>query len=140
MKLERNLFYVLISEMLFTILPLIVISIVRSYQYKFELIFYNTEWAMMSIILFGQSIVKFSSGIANSRLKFRWQLVSMIISLIIIFGLVPSIIILIINLLNNEMIFGVHIAQIILFVLSIITFFIVGYLGQKLIEEKNNCT
>lgn len=139
MKLERNLFYVLISEMLFTVLPLLVISIVRSYQSKFELIFYNTEWAMISIILFGQSIVKFSSGIANSSLKFRWQLVSMIISLIIIFGLIPSIIVLIINLINNEMILGIHIAQIILFILSMITFFIVGYLGQKLIEEKNNC-
>ncbi|WP_312081804.1 hypothetical protein [Empedobacter sp.] len=138
MKLERNLFYVLISEMLFTILPLIVISIVRSYQCKFELIFYNTEWAMISIILFGQSIVKFSSGTANSSLKFRWQLVSMIISLIIIFGLIPSIIVLIINLLNNEMILGIYIAQMILFIFSMITFFIVGYLGQKLIEEKNN--
>lgn len=136
MKLERNLFYVLISEMLFTVLPLIVISIVRSYQCKFELIFYNTEWAMMSIILFGQSIVKFSSGIANSSLKMRWQLVSMIISLIIIFGLIPSIIVLIINLLNDEIMFGLHFAQISLFVLSIITFFIVGYLGQKLMDEK----
>lgn len=136
MKLERNLFYVLISEMLFTVLPLIVISIVRSYQCKFELIFYNTEWAMMSIILFGQSIVKFSSGIANSSLKFRWQLVSMIISLIIIFGLIPSIIILIISLLNDEKMFWLHFAQITLFILSIITFFIVGYLGQKLIDEK----
>lgn len=136
MKLERNLFYVLISEMLFTVLPLIVISIVRSYQCKFELIFYNTEWAMMSIILFGQSIVKFSSGIANSSLKFRWQLVSMIISLIIIFGLIPSIIILIISLLNDEKMFWLHFAQITLFILSIITFFIIGYLGQKLIDEK----
>jgi hypothetical protein len=136
MKLERNLFYVLISEMLFTLLPLIVIGIVRSYQSKFELIFYNTEWAMMSIILFGQSIVKFSSGVANSKLKFRWQLVSMIISLIIIFGLVPSIIILIINLLNSEPSFGLHLAQITLFISSILTFFIIGYLGQKLIDQK----
>ncbi len=136
MKLERNIFYVLISELLFTILPLIVITIVRSYQNKIELIFFNTEWAMMAIILFGQSIVKFSSGIANSNLKFRWQLVSMIISIIIIFGLAPSIIILIINLINVQPIFGLHIAQLVLFVISIITFFIVGYLGQKLIDDK----
>ncbi|TDE01705.1 hypothetical protein [Flavobacterium sandaracinum] len=136
MKLERNLFYVLVSEMLFTILPLIVITIVRSYQNQYELIFYNTEWAMMSIILYGQSIVKFSSGVANSNLKFRWQLVSLIMSLIIIFGLVPSIIILIINLLNSEPNFGLHIAQMLLFIVSIITFFIVGYVGQKLIDGK----
>ena len=90
----------------------------------------------MSIILYGQSIVKFSSGVANSNLKFRWQLVSLIMSLIIIFGLVPSIIILIINLLNSEPNFGLHITQVFLFVVSIITFFIVGYVGQKLIDGK----
>lgn len=136
MKLERNLFYILVSEVLFTILPLIVITIVRSYQYQAHLIFYNTEWAMMSIILFGQSIVKFSSGVANSNLKFRWQLVSLIMSLIIIFGLIPSIIILIINLLNSKNSYGLHIVQMILFVVSIITFFIIGYVGQKLLEGK----
>lgn len=91
---------------------------------------------MMYIILFGQSIVKFLSGIANSRYKFRWQLVSMIISLIIIFGLIPSIIMLIINLLNNEKMFGLYVAQMIFFILSIPTFFVVGYLAQKLIEDK----
>lgn len=136
MKLERNLFYVLVSEMLFTILPLIVITIVRSYQDQYEQIFYNTEWAMMSIILFGQSIVKFSSGVSNSNLKFRWQLVSLIMSLLIIFGLIPSITILIINLINPEPNFGLQIAQMILFLLSIITFFIIGYIGQKLIDGK----
>lgn len=136
MKLERNLFYILFTEMLFTILPVIVICIVRSYQNKIELIFFNTEWAMMSIILFGQSIVKFSSGVANSNLKFRWQLVALLNSLIIVLGLVPSIVILIINLLNDKPIFGLHLTQFILFIISIITFFIIGYIGQRLIEEK----
>ncbi len=135
MKLERNLFYQLISELLFTILPIIVISIVRSYKNELNLIFYNEEWAMISIILFGQSIVKFSSGIANAKLKFRWQLVSLIISLIIIFGLIPSIIILIINLINEEIVIGLYIVQIVLVVISIIVFFIIGYLGQKLIDD-----
>ena len=100
MKLEKNIFYVLISEIIFTILPLIVIAIVLSYQNKTSQIFYNTEWIMMAIILFGQSIVKFSSGISNSSRKFRWQLVALIITIIISFGLIPSIVILIINLLT----------------------------------------
>ena len=51
MKLERNIFYVLVSEIIFTILPLVVIAIIRSYQDQAEQIFYNTEWIMMAIIL-----------------------------------------------------------------------------------------
>ncbi|CAI9679405.1 hypothetical protein [Elizabethkingia anophelis] len=136
MKIERNLLYILFSELIFTILPLIVISIVRSYQDKVSLIFYNVEWSMMAIILFGQSIIKFSSGISNSKKQFRWQLVALIISLIITIGLIPSIVILVINSTNDNQSLGLHIFQIILFILSTITFFLIGYIGQKLIEEK----
>lgn len=136
MKLERNIFYVLTSEIIFTILPLIVIAIVRMYQNQSELIFYNTEWVMMAIILFGQSIVKFSSGISNSKRKFRWQLVALIITSIISFGLIPSIVILIINLLNNDFNLTLYIFQIIFLLISIFTFYIIGYLGQKLMDEK----
>lgn len=136
MKLERNIFYVLISEIIFTILPLVVIAIIRSYQKQPDQIFYNTEWIMMAIILFGQSIVKFSSGISNSKRKFRWQLVALIITIIISFGLIPSIVILIINLLSTEMNFTLYLFQLVLLILSIITFFIIGYLGQKLMDEK----
>ncbi|WP_312765696.1 hypothetical protein [Epilithonimonas sp.] len=136
MKLERNIFYVLTSEIIFTILPLIVIAIVRLYQNQSELIFYNTEWVMMAIILFGQSIVKFSSGISNSKRKFRWQLVALIITSIISFGLIPSIVILIINLLSNDFNLTLYIFQIIFLVISIFTFYIIGYLGQKLMDEK----
>ena len=136
MKLEKNIFYVLISEIIFTILPLIVIAIVLSYQNKTSQIFYNTEWIMMAIILFGQSIVKYSSGISNSSRKFRWQLVALIITIIISFGLIPSIVILIINLLSEKLSFTLYLFQIILLIFSILTFSIIGYLGQKLMDEK----
>lgn len=136
MKLERTLFYILISELLFTLLPILIIMIVRGYETKYELIFYNTEWSIMTIILFGQSIVKFSSGISNSQKKFKWQLVSLIISIIIIFGLIPSIIILVINLLDSDKTFSTHLVQILLFAISVFSYFLIGYLGQKMLEEK----
>lgn len=138
MKIERPLVYSLLSELLFTILPLIIVIIVRGYESKYELIFYNTEWSIMAIILYGQSIVKFSSGISNSNRTFRWQLVSLIISLIIIFGLVPSIIIMVINLTNETKFLSMYIAQMFLCILSFFAYFVVGYLGQKLLEEKNS--
>lgn len=136
MKLERTLFYILISELLFTLLPILIIMIVRGYETKYDLIFYNTEWSIMAIILFGQSIVKFSSGISNSQKKFKWQLVSLIISIIIIFGLIPSIIILVINLLDTSKTFSTHLVQIILFGISVFSYFLIGYLGQKMLDEK----
>ncbi|PTX14702.1 hypothetical protein C8N40_110131 [Pontibacter mucosus] len=135
MKLERSLIYILLSELLFTILPVFIVLIVRSYEGNYKMIFYNTEWSIMAIILYGQSIVKFSSGISNSKAKFRWQLVSLIISIIIIFGLIPSITVLIINLLNSGENFAMYMIQTFLFVVSVFCYFIIGYLGQKMLEE-----
>lgn len=137
MKIERPLVYSLLSELLFTILPLIIVIIIRGYENKYELIFYNTEWSIMAIILFGQSIVKFSSGISNSNRVFRWQLVSLIISIIIVFGLVPSIIVMVINLTNETKYISMYLIQMFLCILSFFTYFIVGYLGQKLLDENN---
>ena len=135
MKLDKTIKYILTSEFLFTLLPIIILLIVRSYENNLSAIFYNTEWSIISLILFGQSVVKFSSGISNSNEKVRWQLVALVISLVIIFGLIPSAIILVINLLSSTLSLGMYIAQIILFVISCITFFIVGAIGQQMLEE-----
>lgn len=130
----------LLTELLFTVLPVSIIIILRCYQRDFELIFFNTEWAVCAIILFGQSIVKFSSGISNQKNKFRWQIIAFVLSLIIIVGLIPSVTILAINILSQkegvEPSLSLHIFQMVLFVVSCVTFFTVGGVGQQLLDGK----
>lgn len=135
MKIDKTIKYILTSEFLFTLLPIIILLIVRSYENNFTAIFYNTEWSIIALILFGQSIVKFSSGISNSKEKFRWQLVALVISIIIIFGLIPSAIILVLNLSSQTLSNGTYTTQFVLFIISSLTFFIVGALGQKMLDE-----
>lgn len=136
MKIDRTIKYVLSSEVLFTLLPIIILLIVRCSENDISKIFYSTEWSVISIILFGQSIVKFSSGIANSKETFRWQLVALAISLIIVFGLIPSSIILVLNLTTSNVSLGMAILQIIMFTISVLTYFFIGAIGQKMLEEK----
>lgn len=136
MKIDRTTKYVLSSELIFTLLPLIILLIVRSYENNFSKVFYNTEWSIISIILFGQSIVKFSSGIANSNNKFRWQLVALVISLVIVLGLIPASIILVLNLSNNNITLNMVILQIIVFIVSVFTYYFIGAIGQKMLGEK----
>lgn len=135
MKIDKTIKYILTSEFLFTLLPIVILLIVRSCENNFEAIFYNTEWSIIALILFGQSIVKFSSGISNSKAKFRWQLVALVISIIIIFGLIPSSIILVINLSSKTMSLWTYVAQFSLFVISCIAFFFIGSIGQKMLDE-----
>lgn len=135
MKIDKTIKYILTSEFLFTLLPIVILLIVRSCENNFKAIFYNTEWSIIALILFGQSIVKFSSGTSNSKAKFRWQLVALVISIIIIFGLIPSSIILVINLSSKTMSLWTYVAQFSLFVISCITFFFVGAIGQMMLDE-----
>lgn len=136
MKIDRTIKYVLSSELIFTLLPIIILLIVRSYENDYSKIFYNSEWSIISIILFGQSIVKFSSGIANSKETFRWQLVALVISLIIVFGLIPASIILVLNLTCSNKPLGMAILQLIMFIISVLSYYFIGAIGQKMLEEK----
>ncbi|AZQ63092.1 hypothetical protein EI427_12845 [Flammeovirga pectinis] len=131
--------YSLLSEFLFTILPLTIIVIIRSYEEDYNKIFFNSEWAVISIILFGQSIVKLASGIANYNNKLTWQKVSFIISILIIIGLIPSTTILVLNVLdqqNSTPNLVLHTLQIFFFFLSCIAFFIIGAVGQSFLEDE----
>lgn len=133
---NNNTTFNLISEYSFTLLPIIILIVIRCYEEDYLKLFYNTEWSIISLILFGQCIVKFSAGIAHNKNRFRWQLVSFIISLIIIIGLIPSAIILVLTLNNGEPLSnGLYITQAILFILGSTCFFIIGGLGQDLLDE-----
>ena len=138
---NKHIIYNLISEYLFTLFPIIILIIIRCNEGTYCKIFYNSEWSIISLILFGQSIVKFSAGIAHNKKRFHWQLVSLIISLIIIIGLIPSAIILTL-ILNDGLLFsnGLYCTQALQFILSSGCFFIIGALGQDLLDEEPHHT
>jgi hypothetical protein len=127
--------FTLYTELLFTLLPIIIIAIVRVIQKDFISIFMSIEWSIIALILFGLSIVKFSAGISKSKKKFSWQFVGFILSLIIVLGLIPTSIIIVIKITRPFYDFWLNIYQLILFILSIVCFFIPGAVGQELLDE-----
>lgn len=121
----------LMSEFLFTILPLIVVLIIRISNEEYKSIFYNTEWAFIAVLLYGQTLVKLASGGTASK-GASWQGVAMITTVVIVFGLVPSIVILCVNFTAVDKSFGMHIFQMIELIGSIGAFFIVGGVGDDM--------
>lgn len=122
----------LFSEFIFNILPLVIILII---QYSNSKTFLSLkDFTFVSIILYGQSIVKFASGVSNINKKSTWQLVSIIVSSVIVFGLTPSCIILA-NLYHTEPNCFVWIFSIINITFSVITFFVIGLMGQIWLEK-----
>lgn len=130
-----NINLYLISEFLFIILPIIILTTVRILDGAFEKIFYNYEWSVASIIFFGQALVRFTSGLSNTNLKTSWQRTALIFALIFVLGLIPVCIILIYNMMANETSLLAYILQLVFFFISTFCFFVFGGVGQSFLED-----
>jgi len=135
MKSETESKLVILSEILFVLLPILIILIIHLLTSHSTSIFRSHELSYATIVLFGQTIVKFATGICKSKAKNRWQLVAFILTSIIILGLVPSIVILSLLLLINEPDIWILWAQLIFFIFSVCTTYIVGTVGQMFFTE-----
>ena len=135
---EKFAFIQIISELFFAILPIIVILILLSISGKFSTILQYTDFSFVAIVLFGQTIVKFTSGAAKNKVKKKWQVISIATSSILVFGIIPSTTILIKIFENTNLPSWVFIMQFILFIISIIVYILIGTVGQIYLDEDDN--
>jgi len=119
-----NTFALLASEWLFVVLPLVVITIVMSTKGSFFEIISSPEWSFAAAVLFGQTIVKsVSVAIIRGGDNLHWERVIVTVAALIVIGLIPTLTILSLILVSDPISQGLVIAQIALFVLSVISYF-----------------
>jgi len=107
---------VVASELLFIALPLEVISIVEIHHGgSWASVFESSEWSFAAAVLFGQAVVKMISVAAEGAIKERASFCG---ALAIVFGLVPSLIILALILMEKTSP-GLRVAQMTMFVLGV---------------------
>lgn len=122
--------YAIFGDLLFIMLPLVVISIVDlSVGRSVFALIESPELSFCSAVLFGQTIIKVVSGFAHSKPSGAEQPV-FIIAMIIVFGLVPSLIVLALLLSISPIPHGLQIAQACIFIQGVIVFFIFGVTGH----------
>lgn len=122
--------YAILGDLLFIVLPLVVISIVdMSIGRSFFAIIETPELSFGSAVLFGQAIIKVVSGFAYTKPTGAEQPV-FIIALIIVFGLVPSLVVLALLLSINPIPHGLQLAQACIFALGVMVFFLFGVRGH----------
>jgi hypothetical protein len=133
----------LLAEVVFATLPLLVVAVVLKEFQKSPYALRSPEWSFAAAILFGQSIVRFMSGFAHGG-HARPGPVSLAVTLIIVFGLTPSLLVLSAILTSEfggqaarEPALWMVVAQIVLFVLAAVTFMVFGAIGEawRLQEE-----
>jgi hypothetical protein len=121
-----------VSELLFALLPFAVVFIVFAYQQRawYEYIM-APEWAFASALLFGQSIVKIVQGTLNLGKGINVPAVMLTISLLIIVGLVPSMVLLAIVLTGKDAPLWMGITQVILAIVAGVFFVIFAAIAHE---------
>jgi hypothetical protein len=126
-KEDKTANWVVITEIAFCILPLLVVLI---YDYaKASLL------DLFSMLLYGQCIVKLVVGLLKKKTPSNWQFVSLIITLLISFGLTPAVVVVIL-MQDASIILGIKILQVVLFIISIYIYFQVAGLAEKYNQQE----
>lgn len=122
----------LAAEVAFAVLPLLVVLLVVVVHlgHSSSHFFSSPEWSFGAAILFGQSLVKFVSGIARGGAAATGP-VALAIALILVFGLVPSLVVLDMTL-QSEGGAGLwlQVSQVILFSIAIFVYMLFGVVGE----------
>jgi hypothetical protein len=121
------------SELLFVLLPFIVIGIALAHRGEILTIFFIPEWSIVSAVIVGQAIVKVASAAIGTNVvkpKFIF-----IMAVVLVCLLVPILSILAILLTSPTVSPGMAITQAIFFILSGVVFFLSSALENFAAEK-----
>jgi len=122
-KKKDESIWVAITGILFVILPITVLAIVRFYQgTTFWGLLSSPEWSFGSAILFGRSITNFISAVVKHTGGMVVERLVFLVTVVVVLGLVPSLVILSLILIEPTPQSWLVILQILLFIVSCFIF------------------
>lgn len=136
-KKKVQVFGYIIGELCFIILPFLVMTLIFANEKNLSKIFDQPEWSLTAAVVFGQSIIRMIHTIIKVGKKnnvYHYN-VGALIALLILFGLVPSLIILALIYTSEVVALWHIITQMILFILSIIVFCLICKLQVEKEQE-----
>ncbi|MGI8548979.1 MAG: hypothetical protein ACR2M1_16935 [Gemmatimonadaceae bacterium] len=131
------------AELLFVVLPLIVLLLVLGVKAQgaigqpqgfWKLVLTAPDWSFAAAVLFGQSIVKFVSGIAASPRRRPWSRIAYVVSLVMVLLLAPSLTVLAFMLILPLPPLWLQALQLMLFIFGVVCFVVLGGAGQQLLD------
>lgn len=99
---SKQAFLVVLSELCFVALPFVVYAFVLGYLGRITKIFTLSEWAFAAVLLLGQSLSRFFTLLMSGRKPRITGKPLIIFVFVLVFGLIPSVIVLLFTLLGGE--------------------------------------
>lgn len=125
---EENIKFKLIGELIFNFLTIIILISIKLLNKSYENFIYRSDWSYISMVLYGQTMVKLFSGVSTNRNSKEVEKFVLILILLISLGLVPSIVFLVLMEIGRKTIVLV-ILQIVWLIFGGITYWVLGGFG-----------
>jgi len=126
----------LLAEILFLLLPFLVLSLVFIRGGNISSIFSLSEWSFGACILFGQSLVKLVGGASDSNSRISTDYLRLYVTAIVVLGLVPALVLVVFTVdsaQNGAAISAwIQVSQVFLFSLSIMVFVVVAFVVNEI--------
>jgi len=131
-----------VAELLFSVVPLLILFLVHAYQQDLRNVWSSPEWALTAAVLFGQTVAKVTAGaISASHIgRVSGERVTLAVVLVIVLGLIPSLAVLMLLYVTAAPPPWLVVAQFVMLVLSVPTYFVFGYFGdwrEKMVYYKH---
>jgi hypothetical protein len=125
--------YVVMAEVLFILLPFLVIGMVFYFRGKWSELFSQPEWALAASVISGQAVVKLICGFLSTPMgRIAWQKISLGITFVIVLCLTPSLLVLTL-ILNAERTSRALIkTQVCFFLVGLVIFILFNWAGEGL--------
>lgn len=134
---ESRTMALLWSELLFVVLPFLVLALVSFHKESSPALFLLApEWAFASTILFGQTIVKLVSAATEFFGNPITENIALIVTMLMVLGVVPSMVVLTMILLAASPPTWLGVAQVFLFIMSVGLFLLIGGVSQSKVTEE----
>ncbi len=135
--LDRRGALVAFSEMLFVVLPFIVIAMTLGHRGELRTILFLPEWSIVSAVIVGQTIVKLASATIGRRV--HKEMIGLWLSILLVCLLVPILVVLAIVLTAEKVSVTLAATQAVLFLLAATVFWTATWLGH-IVEAKQATT
>jgi hypothetical protein len=124
----------LAAEVLFAVLPLVAVLLVLIHVGHAKKLLWSPEWSFGASILFGQALVKFICGLARGGAAATGP-VGFAVALLVVFGLVPSLLVLTMTLQATETAQSpaswLQWSQLVFFVIGSLVYILLGTVGEE---------
>ena len=126
------------AELAFLLGPFVVTGLAYLYKGDLRHMLYSPYWSIASCVLIGQALIRFITQLLRSEshdAAISWERVTLIFSLLIVLGLIPSMLVLLLVLITPQPSLFLGVAQLVLFVFAFSLYLVLGWTAQDMLSN-----